>query len=911
MCLTETWLTGSSSDDVTIGDIQSSLQGYSVISVPRTSRRGGGLALISRKTFKTKITKSQVFNTFEHVELSVTSGSDVLKLLLIYRPPASQKTGYFSEFLDEFASLLEITSLCASHLVLVGDFNLHVDDFTSREATEFIELLQSYNLRQHVSGSTHHCGHTLDLVISRSDDNIVQSVSLFNDLPSDHCAVMCSMLVKRPLPHREVVTFRPLRRLDVDLFSRDILESTLHQDLKSPSLADNYYTTLHQLLDKHAPPKTKVVTVRPQSPWFTEELHECKLCKRRAERQWKSSGLEVHRLIFQDKCREYINMLNEVKEQYFRDKISATDTRGLFRLINHNFGRSGQKALPSDADGEHFSSYFTQKIRTIRHDIDLKLSTTTSSIHLDDDTCQVSLSTWEPVSLDVVSKTIKRSACKSSQLDPIPAWLFTSCLTSLLPVITSIINTSLETGVVPQCFKHAHVSPLIKKVSLDPETLSNYRPVSNLPYVSKCLERVVAAQLHTYLEKHKLYDDRQSAYRPNHSTETTLLRIYNDILMAADCGTEVVLLMLDLSAAFDTIDHEILLLRLRQRYGIEGRVLQWFTSYLENRTQSVVLPGSTSSTSNLSWGVPQGSVLGPVLFSLYMAPLGDLIASFGIDYLCYADDTQMYVRLSSESALHDLQACVADIRTWMLANKLKLNDSKSELIKFTSHFWTASQLPPVYVGDSQVELSNSVRDLGVILDDCLSMDSHVQRLCSSAVVGLRSIGRIRNYLDQQSCKKLVNAFVVSKLDYCNSLLCGLPSKQLDRIQRIQNNAARVVTCSRKYDHITPVLHQLHWLPIRQRINFKLLLTTFKVLHNGSPTYLKTLLTEPPSRSLRSSSGHHLFIPRVKTKAYGERAFCYLAPKLWNSLPNEIRTMDSVASFKSVLKTYLFRTAFEN
>ena len=513
---------------------------------------------------------------------------------------------------------------------------------------------------------------------------------------------------------------------------------------------------------------------------------------------------------------------------------------------------------------------------------------------------------------------INSKACKSASCDPIPSWLFKSCLSPLLPVLSRIINESLRTGSFPNIFKHAVITPLLKKCpgkkpALDPTVLCNYRPISNLCYISKCLERVVSGQLQTYLRTHELYDEFQAAYQPNHSTETALMRVNNDILQQLDIGNQVVLLMLDLSAAFDTVDHVILLNRLKFRYGLDGKVLQWVESYLLARSQAVKLGNDISATYALEWGVPQGSVLGPTLFSLYMGPLGDIFRRHKLSYMCYADDSQLYISFSENhsSELSRLDNCLSDIRSWMLSNKLKLNDSKTEVMHISSRFRPIHTIPLVSVGDTSIDYIDELRNLGVIFDNHMTMDQHIKHVCQSALSSIRYIGLIRKYLNRDSCSKLVHAFVTSKLDYCNSILYGLPGCKLDRLQRVLNTAARLVTRTRKYEHITPTMIELHWLPIRERINFKLLMTVFKCLHNEGPSYLSNLFQLRPAstRSLRSNTSQMLLVPRVKTQTYGLRTLSANAPLLWNSLPEHVKMCKTVNVFKQALKTYLFTKTY--
>ena len=507
---------------------------------------------------------------------------------------------------------------------------------------------------------------------------------------------------------------------------------------------------------------------------------------------------------------------------------------------------------------------------------------------------------------------LKEFPPKSCPLDPLPS--------DLIPVFTKIVNVSLSTGVVPNDLKQALVTPLLKKPGLDIEILNNYRPISNLPFLSKLLERVVLKQLCSHMEQNDLLDVYQSAYKKNHSTETALLHVMNKLLLSSDQKQISILTLLDLSAAFDTIDHSILLNRLKNSFGIADTALNWFTSYLTDRKQSVIVGNSKSKPTPLLFGVPQGSVLGPVLFSLYIQPLSSLLNDSDFDFQKFADDTQLFKGDDPDKfsiLVNNVEKVVASAKNWMLANKLKLNDDKTEAICVASdHTLAKVDLSPtkLKVGDSDVSFQSKVRDLGVTLDAALSMHDQISSLCKSAFFHLRRIRSISALLPQSAVIQLVVSLILSRVDYCNSLLAGLPSTEINRLQYILNSAARVIFKKSKRDHITPLLVQLHWLPVQARITYKIATLAYKHFQGTLPSYLSSSVqTRTLSRSLRSGQEKLLVVPPVKitrTKTYGERSFTYQAPAIWNNLPQTIRNAPTLTSFKSRLKTHLFRLSYD-
>ena len=432
---------------------------------------------------------------------------------------------------------------------------------------------------------------------------------------------------------------------------------------------------------------------------------------------------------------------------------------------------------------------------------------------------------------------------------------------------------------------------------------------------------MVAKQLLEHINANNLDNPYQSAYKAGHSTETALLYIKNEVHLSLSRGESTALVLLDLSAAFDTIDHSTLLGCLQNWFGVSGSVLKWFTSYLMDRYQSVKIGSTLSDVCKLLFGVPQGSVLGPLLFSLYTTPLSSIISKHnGIKFHFYADDSQLYIHLSQKNAsaaFEKLNKCLNDVKEWMTTSKLKLNPDKTEFIIFGSKRQRDKLKAcfPIDILGNSLCLADSVKNLGVWLDSDFFLSKHVQNVCKSCFVKLRDFRHVRRFLTHDVSVLVANALVSSWLDYCNSLFRSLSKFNLRKLQCIQNSAARIVSNTSRYTSITPVLKKLHWLPVEQRIVFKTVTLVYKYLHTGFPRYFSPHLSSySSSYSTRrsQSGGNFLVIPKFcpsvhkSVKQFGN-SFAFDAPTVWNTLPG--RASPSLASFRKQLKTYLYTKAY--
>ena len=371
-----------------------------------------------------------------------------------------------------------------------------------------------------------------------------------------------------------------------------------------------------------------------------------------------------------------------------------------------------------------------------------------------------------------------------------------------------------------------------------------------------------------------------------------------------------------MSAAFDSVDHDILLLRLKNSFGIRGQVFEWLESFIRGRSQSVVVGGIRSQWRAITTGVPQGSVLGPLLYVLFTADVLQIIGEAGVGVQQYADDTQAYQHCKPNDAVRaftQLQTTLTKVQAWMSSNRLKLNPSKTQYIWFGTRVQLAKidkqELLRQFPG---VVFHSSVVDLGVIIDEELKMDLHVGSMVRSCFYQLRQIRTIRQSLSDNATRTLIHSFIVTRVDYCNSVLSGVAVLQTDRVQRILNAAARLVLRILRFHPVSSLIRDnLHWLPAAQRAKFKTLLLVANSISHRAPSYLQELCvlvsTVHGRCRLRSAEQFCLVVPRCRSTAMQRRGFSVAGPSAWNELPASIRTAICLNSncSKKLIKTHLF------
>jgi hypothetical protein len=600
-------------------------------------------------------------------------------------------------------------------------------------------------------------------------------------------------------------------------------------------------------------------------------------------------------------------LVKKTQAEAVRNKIGLC--KELFNFYSSNT-RQNKYVLPDHQNDKilahDFGTYFINKVTNITSTFDTNQPMYTVS---NDDNGQDGLFEFHTFQPDQILKL--RSMKISTVTDRITAEIFKCLWMNILDYFTSVVNKSLEVGTFPSAFKNATLTPILKSPTLDKNLLSSYRPVSNTPFLAKVLETAVASQLNVHLDDY--LSPYQSAFRSSHSVESALTHVSSSIFNYMDQGNDVFLILLDLSAAFDTIDHTLLLNILHERFKIRGTVLKWIKSYLQDRHFTVKVNGTFSEPFPLNVGVPQGSILGPVLFNCVMAELAATLSSLEVNFHIYADDTQIWFPFKypagEDNARLHVSEVFAKIETFMHTHHLKLNAGKTVFLPISrkAKAFESLELKP----GCKIFPSQSARNLGILFDNQMSFDPYISELRKSCFHHLRNIKTLKNYIPSTMLPQLILAVIISRLDFCNSLLCALGTIQLKKLQLVQNACARMLTNTKRFESITPKLISLHWLPIKYRNEFKLACWGHKIAYSiSTPKYLTDAVKiHHPKRFTRSSQSILLMKPDFSLKTAGGRSVINNIPAIWNVLPQEIRNISSFSNFKKELKTHLFKIAY--
>ena len=925
--LSETWLRNESNSTTAL------IESYGFTCYhSNCSGRGKGCAMLISSKLSSLCTGSTKYNfsSFDAVSINL---NDSLKttLICIYR---FYKFGsFFNTFLDDFHDFACQLLLNGSNFVIGGDFNVHWNDSDESYTYRFQDLLDELGIQVTAPKvPTQSLGNTLDFILSNvstlSKINL-QSVES-NLCISDHYPILFNIeLQTQPIfrSTSKTVLRRDCKNVNIEQFNQD-LESNLLEllDINSSSTSfkatlDTFSKNISDCLEDHAPLVSKIIKPNDceKPPWIDGGYQIERAKRRQLEKRYKKTKSLHDWNNYRSQsilCRKLVKLK---RKHFYGETLVKIDgnQKALFQFVNRitDSKKSSDNKLPNNIQdsavlANKFNTFFIDKINRIRQTFQSPTSNTAEPMESSvTDINDEYLTIFDPCTVDELKEIIKNSGIVVSPYDLLPGPLMKQSMNTLLPYLNKLVNLSLSSGNFDG-LKDAIVRPLFKKDAKDINDFSNYRPVSNLTFLSKLVERVVLSRLQKHMDNINFNCSTQFGYKKHHGTETLLLKLVNDLLVGLDSRSGVVLVLIDLSAAFDTVCHNKLINILSNQLKIQGVALKWFKSYLKGRTQRVLIDDQLSEPLELSFGVPQGSVLGPILFNIYVSSLSNVFINSGFQTLSYADDNagyQVFTMSSTNNVLNlSIPSLISNISNWMHQYFLKINEDKTKIIVFGSRYFKSNLTIDNVITDNNetIDIVNKVKYLGAYLDDSLSMKGHINKITSQCYSNLRKIKSIRSFLTQQQCELLINATVTSRIDYSNALFFKLNwSNCLAKLSKIQSYASKIILKKGRRQGLPFIerLNVLHWLSIKKRVAYKVLLLVFKCLHNKAPLLLSALVPVNSSARQTNALSTRLFYP---TSSYGQRAFSYYAPRLWNALPT-MRTIELLSEFKSKLKTFLF------
>lgn len=908
MAVNETWLQAGEEGRAP------HVPGYCLRHVPRPptvrAGRGGGVGFYIKRGVKFRTFSHPVDPKHQSVEqmwLTLKVNGKKVAIGTAYRPPWLD----VELFLDALTDTVNSVS-CCDNIIVLGDFNINMLSTNDNKTKNLLTVLRCLNLSQIVTSPTHFTNTSQSLIDVVCTDLVARHVvvepvgSLFG-----HSFVICEFSVKRDKYTPHAVTYRPLKNIDLVSFSRDI--ELFHWDhISSCSDVNDMVHMFNEivltLFDLHAPIKTCTIKER-HYPWITDNVKLMMNLRNEALSDYRHIKLDVKKVYYKS-LKSLVNQsLFFEKSAYYKHNINnkVNDPKLLWKNLKSTL-------LPSNGDIElpsHFkdANAINNHFLAVPGKADVTISQLTS-LEFIKKACD-SVFSIKTTNSHEIFNIIKGLKSNAEGFDHISLNMLLMTLPKSLEALTALVNASISTSTFPDLWKIAIVRPLPK--NNNPIRINDLRPISILPCLSKIIEKVVCKQLTEYIEVNNILPDVQSGFRKGRSTSTALLDVTDNILASQDKGMCTLLVLLDFSRAFDAINTTLLLSKLNY-YGFEPEAIKWFDSYLSGRYQYVELRQATGSTisstlTGVNRGVPQGSILGPILFILYSADVIKCLKN--CKYHIYADDIQVYISFKPKDldiAISELNEDLSRIANWSVNNCLLLNASKTKCMFLGSKHQLAA-IPPIdniKLMGQYIERVYEAKNLGLNVDAELRFEKHVADCVRNCFYRLKTLYKLRPYLSEELRVQLVESLILSKLNYADTVYGPrLLSRTQRLIQRVQNACARYCYTIPPRSHVTPFLNKHYSLRMKSRRKLHLACLLFGVINYKQPSYLYNKINwfSDSRNCLRRHGSLQLTIPRHRTTTF-KGCFRYAATRCWNNLPPPLQNLKSLHNFKEKLKKYL-------
>ena len=886
----------------------------------KSSSQNGGVRLYVKKSLNSKLCNNLSLNCDEFEAVWIEIDNKLGKIFLfccIYRHPGSD--------IEKFTEYLKYTlpKLINKKVFMMGDFNINLLNFNSHAPTnDFVNTFFSYNFLPCINHPTR-ISHISSTIIDNIFTNLTNSeITCGNILTqiSDHFPQFL-ILKNANMEYNRSVTYKhDYSSFDERSFISDFNKLELSYIDIDTDINGNYNKfsqDINILVEKHVPVKkcTKKESKIKAKPWINSRIQKMMRIRddmfRKMKRNRSDSNLQLYR-----KFRNRVtNEIKKSKLNYFHDYFS-TNCQNMKKLwVGIKSIISNKGFVPASvgkikdkeeiiSDTTKISNIFNEYFVNVAENITKTLPNITESPINYLDNKNLNSIFLSPVDhIEVENEISRLDSSKSSGPHSIPINLLKILGPYISNSLATLINQSFFKGIFPNQLKVAKVIPVFKKG--DTETKSNYRPISLLPVFSKLYEKLMYKRLYSFITHNKIIYPLQFGFQENHSIDHALISMTEAIRNTLDnrkygCG-----IFIDLQKAFDTVNHDILINKL-EHYGIRGEALAWFRSYLSERHQFVSVNGVNSELLKIACGVPQGSVLGPLLFLIFINDLPNV--SKKLNFYLFADDTNIYYESKSiYDLVRNINAELQNVQKWLDANRLSLNISKTNYIIFHSSSKTIPSDILIKIGEQHITRVNHVRFLGLLLDEHLSWKFHLNELSKKLARTCGVFFKIRHFLPTDSLICIYNSLFMSFLHYGIIVWGQTFASYVDPIFKLQKRAVRAISHEKAFSHSTPIFRSLKLLRLHDIFKLRLLTFVFESINKLTPSCFNNFFTLNISvhhYETRQSFRGDIYLDKKNTLQFGLKSIRYMGAKLWNDLPAEIRDSTSKFLFKKNLKHHL-------
>jgi len=914
IAVSETWETDINANLINI-------HGYNKFSKHRTNNdKGGGVALFVRKSldYSPINHKSTLFES-AFIELKVPYQRPII-IGAIYRPPGGNLTDFNQEYETAITNLIGNNK---KGIILAGDFNINLMNHSCHMETEnFLNIMFAHNMLPMIKRPTRYgdcCATLIDNIFTNQINETHVSGIILDDM-SDHLPIF--LIMQKELPVKKKFITKSIRSINEATISNlsTKLEGTDWSVLDSKGVNEAYDTfcsMFRNMYDEALPIELKKYKIHStkHKPWITTSILNSVRKKHKLYKKYLSTKSQTSKENYLKYKNKLTKIIRAAEKKYYSDKFcyvkdNIRDTWKLInKVLNETTGSGHKPTVTKIKDknlvvndpkviADKFNEYFVNIGPNLAKNIPEIPNRSITDTLPQSVKNSIFLSPCTSAEILNIVATLKNS--KGLGVDGFSTPVIKQVIMSILSPLTVICNKSLDSGIFPDSMKSAKVIPVYK--SDDKLLVSNYRPISVLPIFSKILEKIVYSRLESFIAKHNIFCENQFGFREKHSTYMALLNIIDQITEQLDSKAFSLGIFIDLSKAFDTIDHKILLTKL-EIYGVRGIALNWFRSYLSNRTQLVEIDGNPSSLRKITCGVPQGSILGPLLFILYV---NDIVRVSSImKCILFADDTNLLLNDTNlNNLIKNANIEIQKISDWLKINKLSLNIKKTHFILFHFHQRKLIQNLSIRIDDCELERVSHTKFLGIILHENLSWKKHVSVLANKINKNIGILKVLQSKLPISALFMLYNTLIYPYLQYCNIAWASKVTTHIDSLNILQRKALRVVCKANWQAHSTPLFYSLHTLKLSDINKLQTGCFMYNAINNLLPSLFSgyfTLNINVHHYFTRQSKNIHQTSIRTSLRKFNIKNF---GTSLWNSLPIMLKNKPSIHSFKAAYKQFL-------